>query len=213
MKRLLALIGAYILALTCTLTLSPAHADGERPDREEYAAALDATYRPNLMDMGADDSAIDTFGTCIVEATYTQMTPEALTAITHDDLDYELAEADATIFLDATETCLDSAGLSQLAADADGDTQATSESDTSSLSETGGGPQEDLDATAQALQSDEPANTDTSPSWRFPLITSLSVVLILALSGYLVLTNRAKAAHRRTALDKSETSTISDILS
>ena len=238
MKRTAALFGACALSLGLVLGAGTpaAYAEDKKPSREDFAAALDTAYRGSLMDMGAKDSDIDAFGDCIVKATYDKMSPAALTAIANDDMDYQLEDADANIFLESTQSCLEATGLGQLQAAEDnkdsqeGDTAAdpAGKPDSSTESQaqgdgqgkaqdstaSGAATQEEMEkAAASAAESEAPAKTDKSASWRLPLAMGLFVLAILALSGYLVLTNRAKAARTRAGLKEAEDAKVSDILS
>lgn len=207
MKRSAALFGACSLSLGLVFGAAApaAFADDARPAREDYASALDTAYRGNLMDMGAKDSDIDAFGDCVVTATYDKMSAEAVAAIANDDFDYQLQDTDATVFLEATESCLESAGLSELAASSGQDAAGGAEGSSEAQDSSGAATQEEMDKAAESAASaeDEPAApADSSASWRLPLVMGLFVVAILALSGYLVLTNRAKAARRSSELEQ-----------
>ena len=205
MIRHLARLGALALAAALAFPASPAAADDEaRPDRDTYAAALEAAYKDNLASLGATEKELRKFGDCIVEATYTGMSAEATSAIADDNYDYQLTDDDANLFFEATNSCLEDAGIADLMVE-----------DSATQNAKGTTSPDGTDAASGA--DDETAQTQSeagSPSalTRMPIAIGLFVAAILLAAGGLVLVNRPRMAASRAARTKATDTDLDGLL-
>ncbi len=240
MIRHLARLGALALAAALAFPASPAAADDEaRPDRDTYAAALEAAYKDNLASLGATEKELRKFGDCIVEATYTGMSAEATSAIADDNYDYQLTDDDANLFFEATNSCLEDAGIADLMVEdsatqnakgttsPDGtDAASGADDETAEAGESAQSGSESGDAANSAVADrtdaasgadDETAQTQSeagSPSalTRMPIAIGLFVAAILLAAGGLVLVNRPRMAASRAARTKATDTDLDGLL-